>query len=99
MTSDIRKILDQFYHRLWNEIFLYQVNYNYYRERFWKTYDISLFNSFDIHPFIRACIIFMDRVVIPREPVIREELVQIFLPNLNTKTLEQFDDFIMDLIK
>lgn len=99
MSSDIRKILDKFYRRLWNEIFLYQVNYNYYRERFWKTFDISLFNSFDIRPFIRACVIFMDRVVIPREPVIREELVQIFLPNLNIKTLEQFDDFIDDLIK
>lgn len=99
MSSDIRKILDQFYRRLWNEIFVYQINYNYYRERFWKTYDISLFNSFDIRPFIRACIIFMDRVVIPREPVIREELVEIFLPNLITKTLEEFDDFIRDLIK
>lgn len=94
-----RKILDQFYHRLWNEIFVYQIDYNFYRERFWKTYDISLFNSFDIRPFIRACIEFMNRVVVPREPVIREELVEIFLPNLITKTLEEFDDFIMDLIK
>lgn len=99
MSSDIRKILDQFYRRLWNEIFVYQINYNYYRERFWKTYDISLFNSFDIRPFIRACIVFMGRVVIPREPVIREELVEIFLPNLITKTLEEFDKFIDDLIK
>lgn len=98
MSSNDRKILDQFYHRLWNEIFVYQIDYNFYRERFWKTYKISLFNSFDIRPFIRACIEFMDKVVIPREPVIREELVEVFLPNLITKTLEQFDDFVDTLI-